>query len=182
MAIIRWEPAREIESLQQEVNRLFGSFFDVQPARAAARGDGSGHWLPAVDFVEDGQRYVLHADLPGVKPEDVSVELDEDVLTISGKRETARESKENGVHRRERASGSFTRRLSLPAGVDPDSIEASFEHGVLEVKIPKPAEPQPRRVQIHVGGAAAPAIEGAEAEGKSARGDAERGEAGQAAG
>lgn len=160
MALIRWEPTREIESLQQEVNRLFGSFFDVQSGRAPA--NGARRWLPAVDLVEADDHYVLHADLPGVKPEDVTVELDDDVLTVSGQRETHTDSEQGGVHRRERAHGSFSRALTLPAGIDPDSIEASFDQGVLEVRIPKPELQKPRRVAINVGGAAQqqPVVEG----------------------
>ncbi|MHB1810474.1 MAG: Hsp20/alpha crystallin family protein [Solirubrobacteraceae bacterium] len=162
MALIRWEPTREIESLQQEVNRLFGSFFDVESGGRQA-ATGARRWLPAVDLVEEDDHYVLHADLPGVKPEDVSVELQDDVLTISGNREASSRSEQNGVHRRERAHGAFSRTLTLPAGIDPDSIAASFEQGVLEVRIPKPQEQKPHRVSIQVG-AHAPVVEGAESE------------------
>lgn len=158
MALIRWEPAREIESLQQEVNRLFGSFFDVEAGRAPQR-----RWVPAMDLVEQDGHYVLKADLPGVKPEDVKVELEDDVLTVAGKRETADESARGGVRRIERVSGAFSRTLTLPAGIDPDKIEASFEHGVLEVRIPKPEQAQPRRVEVRVGGGEkTPVIEGSE--------------------
>lgn len=158
MALIRWEPAREVESLQQEVNRFFGTFFDSQTGRAGTTG--GRRWLPAIDLVEADGSYVLHADLPGVKPEDVTIELDDDVLTIAGHRETDSESDEGGVRRRERAYGKFSRRLTVPAGVDPEGITASFEHGVLDVRIPKPEQPKPRRVAIQVGGEqAAPATE-----------------------
>lgn len=161
MALIRWEPSREIESLQQEVNRLFGSFFEVQPGRASS--DTARSWLPAVDLVESERHYVLHADLPGVEPGDVKVELDDDVLTVSGERKTSSETREHGVHRRERGYGRFSRSLTLPAGIDPDAIEASFDKGVLEVRIPKPEQPKPRRVEIQVGASNADAvIEGAE--------------------
>lgn len=158
MALIRWEPAREIESLQQEVNRLFGSFFDVEASRTPAR-----RWLPATDLVETDGHYVLTSDIPGVKPEDVKVELEDDVLTISGSRETSRRSEEGGVRRLERASGEFSRSLTLPSGIDPEGIEASFEHGVLEVRVPKPVQAQPKRVAVRLGGAEkAPVIEGSE--------------------
>jgi HSP20 family protein len=170
MALIRWEPTREIESLQQEVNRLFGSFFDARSPGQEHRGTGR-HWVPAVDLVEEGERYVLRADLPGVEPQDVKVELEDDVLTVSGRRETESENDDGGVHRRERAFGSFTRRLTLPAGVDADSIEASFHQGVLEVRIPKPVQPQPRQVAIKVG-AKAPVIEGTETAAEAHAGNA----------
>ena len=158
MALIRWEPAREIESLQQEVNRLFGSFFDVQSGREGAAG--TRRWLPAVDLVEADDEYVLHADLPGVDPKDVTVELEDDVLTIAGHRDTESANEQGGVHRRERAYGAFSRTLTLPVGVDPASILASFDQGVLEVRIPRPEQQKPRRVEIKVGGAQEPAIEG----------------------
>lgn len=159
MALIRWEPTREIESLQQEVNRLFGSFFDVQGGR---EGTATGRrWLPAVDLVEADDHYVLHADLPGVDPKDVTVELEDDVLTIAGHRDTASTQEKGGVHRRERAYGAFSRTLTLPAGIDPGSIVARFDQGVLEVQIPKPEQQKPLRVEIQVGGKE-PVIEGAE--------------------
>jgi len=170
MALIRWEPAREIESLQQEVNRLFGSFFDVQAGRGQATS--TRRWVPAMDLLETDGHYVLRADLPGVKPEDVKVELDDDVLTVSGQRHSAHESEGEGVRRIERASGTFTRSLTLPAGVDADRIEASFDQGVLEVRVPKPEQQKPRRVSVQVGGAA-PVIEGA-ASGDAAQDTAER--------
>lgn len=158
MALIRWEPAREIESLQQEVNRLFGSFFDVQPSRRRAF---ASRWIPAMDLVETDDHYVLTADLPGVRPEDVKIAVEDDVLTVSGERALSHESREEGVHRVERASGEFSRSLTLPAGVDPQQVRASFEHGVLEVRIPKPQDSKPHRVEISVTGDA-PVIEGAE--------------------
>lgn len=158
MALIRWEPTHEIESLQQEVNRLFGSFFDVDADRVSSR-----RWVPAMDLVEQDDHYVLAADLPGVVPEDVRVELEDDVLTVSGRRQAALESADGGVRRIERASGDFSRTLTLPAGIDPDRIEASFEHGVLKVRIPKPDKAKPRRVEVRVSGAEkAQVIEGAE--------------------
>jgi HSP20 family protein len=144
MALIRWEPAREINSIQQEMNRLFGTFFDT-PA-----GDGATarRWIPAMDLVEEGEHYVLRADLPGLAEDDVNIELDDRVLTISGERRSESEQRSDGYYRVERASGSFSRSLTLPEGIDPDAIEAGFEKGVLEVRIPKPEQRKPRRVSI----------------------------------
>jgi HSP20 family protein len=156
MALIRWEPARELQTLQHEVNRLFGSVFD------APTGDGNGgsrRWIPAMDLVEEGDHYVLRADLPGLSEDDVKVELEDDVLTISGERKSEHEERKEGYHRVERASGRFSRALTLPQGVDPDGIEAHFKNGVLEVRVPKPEERKPRRVAISVG-ERAPVIEG----------------------
>jgi HSP20 family protein len=158
MAIIRWEPAREISSLQQEVNRLFGSFFDTPGG--PANGDIARRWIPAMDLIEDGNQYVLRADLPGVREDDVKIELDDNVLTIAGQRRSEHEERREGFHRIERSSGSFSRSLTLPEGIDPEQIEARFENGVLEVRVPKPEERKPRRVAISVGGGAQGVIEG----------------------
>ena len=127
MAIIRWEPARELQSIQQEMNRLFGTFFD-SPAGA---GDGGAlrRWIPAMDLIEEDDRYVLRADLPGVREDEVHVELEDNVLTISGERKSEHEERKEGLYRLERASGSFSRSLTLPEGIDPDSIQAKgFGH------------------------------------------------------
>lgn len=159
MALVRWEPIREISSIQNEVNRLFDTFFDA-PA-AGGRADAMPRrWTPAMDLTERDGAFLLRADLPGVSEEDVSVELDDRVLTVSGERKSAVEHEQGTVHRIERAYGRFSRSLTLPEGVEADAIEASFDRGVLEVRIPKPAERKPRRIAI--AGAAAPAIEGAE--------------------
>jgi len=163
MALIRWEPARELQSLQQEVNRLFGTAFDAQ---AGGNGAVGRRWIPAMDLVEEGERYVLRADLPGLSESDVNVELDDNVLTISGQRRSEHEDRKDGYYRIERASGSFSRSLTLPDGIDPESINAHFENGVLEVRISKPEERKPRRVAINVADKAA-VIEGAASAGNA---------------
>ena len=147
--MIRWEPAREM-------NRLFNSFFEPHGGGAVMR-----RWSPAMDVVETEDQYVLRADLPGVSEGDVKIELDENVLTISGERKSAHKETKEGYYRVERAFGSFSRMLTLPEGVDADSISANFDRGVLEVKIPKPEQRKPRKVEISVG-ASEPAIEAAE--------------------
>jgi HSP20 family protein len=160
MALIRWEPVREISSIQNEVNRLFNSFFD---APVGASQGSARRWFPAMDLSEVDDHYVLRADLPGLSEDDVKIELEDNVLTVSGERKSEHEERREGYHRVERASGSFARSLTLPEGVDPDTIEARFDRGVLEVRIPKPAERKPHRVSIHVGGGQR-TIEGSEAE------------------
>ena len=161
MALIRWEPARELQSLQQEVNRLFGTFFEPQVSASE-----NARWIPAMDLVEDNGEYVLRADLPGVSEDDVKIELEDNVLTVAGERRSEREERREGYHRVERASGRFSRALTLPEGVDPQRIRASFDKGVLEVRIPKPEERKPHRVAISVGGGT-PTIEGAAGEARS---------------
>ena len=161
MTIVRWEPVRELNTLQQEMNRLFGSFFD-QPGGQSAGGSPKRQWIPAMDLVEADGTYVLRADLPGLRPGDVKIEFEDGVLTISGERVTKHEQKAEGYHRIERASGSFQRSLTLPRGIDADHIEANFADGVLEVRIPVPQQRRPRRVAITAAGDAG-TVEGTEA-------------------
>jgi HSP20 family protein len=164
MALIRWEPARELQSIQQEMNRLFGTFFDSQAGGNGATPGSLRRWIPAMDLVEEGEDFVLRADLPGVGEDDVKIELEENVLTISGERRSEQQGRGDGYVRVERASGSFSRSLVLPEGIDPESIQANFHAGVLEVRIPKPEERKPRRVAISVGGKS-DVIDGAESNG-----------------
>jgi HSP20 family protein len=151
MALIRWEPAREL----RDMNRLFNTLFEPSAGAVMRR------WSPAMDLVETEDNYVLRADLPGVSEGDVKIELDDNVLTISGERKSAHKEAKEGYYRVERAYGSFSRTLKLPEGVDADSISASFDRGVLEVNVPKPEQRKPRRVEIAVGGSE-PAIEAPE--------------------
>ncbi|MDX6703937.1 MAG: hypothetical protein QOF26_4163 [Baekduia sp.] len=151
MALIRWEPAREINSLQQEMNRLFSSFFDTPPAAGGGDGGGVRRWIPAMDLVETDDHYVLRADLPGMSEGDVDLSLEDNVLTLSGERKTEHEQGGQGFYRLERAAGAFSRSLTLPEGVDGDAISARFDKGVLEVRIPKPEQRKPRKLQIAVG-------------------------------
>jgi HSP20 family protein len=151
MALVRWDPARELDTLQGEMNRLFSSFFDTP--RTGGNGTPARRWIPAMDLVETEDHFVLKADLPGVAESDVSIELESNVLTLSGERKTEHDAKKDGYYRLERPTGTFSRALTLPEGVDSGAVSASFDNGVLEVRIPKPAEAKPRRVQISVGGA-----------------------------
>ena len=146
MALVRWEPMRELSTLQGEMNRLFNTFFD-EDGNGQAR-QGTRRWAPAVDLFERDESLVLKADLPGLAEEDVKIELHDNVLTISGERQADFEEKQNGYYRIERAFGGFSRSLTLPEGVDADKIGASFRNGVLEVRIPKPEQKQPRRIEI----------------------------------
>jgi HSP20 family protein len=150
MALIRWEPVAELNTIQNEMNRLFNTFFDP-PATAGRGGAPSRRWIPAMDLVETADHYVLRADLPGLDDDDVKVQLEDNVLTISGERKAQHEQHEEGYYRIERAFGNFARSLTLPEGVDPDAVQADFDRGVLEIRIPKPEQKKPRQVQIAVG-------------------------------
>ena len=129
------------EPFAQDFDRLFSSLFD-QSGRQVQR------WVPAMDLVEADDHFVLKADLPGLAEEDVAIEVQDNVLTISGSREAEHERKEKGWYRLERSYGSFSRSLTLPDGVDADKVEASFDRGVLEIRVPKPEERKPRRISI----------------------------------
>jgi HSP20 family protein len=157
MTIVRWEPLRELSSLQSEMNRLFNTVFD-QPAGGHANG-GVRRWIPAMDLVETADNFVLRADLPGMSEEDLKIEVEDNVLTISGERKSEHQDGEQGFYRVERAFGSFSRSLTLPNGVDAGAVTAGFDRGVLEVRIPKPEQSKPRRIEISADGAQ-PAIEG----------------------
>jgi len=161
MALIRWEPARELASLQNEMNRLFSTFFDA-PASTTSNAGTLRRWIPAMDLVETEDDFVLRADLPGLTEKDVNIELEDNVLTISGERKAESEHRKEGYYRVERAFGSFARSLTLPEGVDPEQVRANFDRGVLEVRVPKPEQRKPRKVTISAGGGAEKAIEGSE--------------------
>ena len=148
MALIRWEPARELATIQGEMNRLFNTFFEPANGSNGSSSTGLRRWIPAMDLVESEDTFVLRADLPGLSEDDVNIELEENVLTISGERKTEHEQRKDGYYRVERASGAFSRSLTLPEGVDPERVEASFDRGVLEVRIPKPEQRKPRKVTI----------------------------------
>jgi HSP20 family protein len=148
MALIRWEPVRELNTIQDEMNRLFNTFFE---GGAGGAGASLRRWIPPMDLVETEDDFVLRADLPGMAEGDVNIELEDSVLTVSGERKAEHEERKEGYYRVERASGTFSRSLTLPEGVDPDGVRASFDRGVLEVRIPKPEQRKPRKVAISVG-------------------------------
>ena len=150
MAIVRWEPMRELSSLQSEMNRLFNTVFDT-PTTGANGSPALRRWMPAMDLVETGDHFVLRADLPGMSEADIKLEVEDGVLVLSGERKDEHETKKEGFHRVERAFGTFSRSLTLPKGIDPEAVTASFDRGVLEVRIPKPEERKPRRISIGVG-------------------------------
>ena len=158
MTIVRWEPLRELSSLQTEMNRLFSTAFEGAP-----QGTGAARrWAPPMDLLETDEHFVLRADLPGVSEEDVSIELEDNVLTLSGERKSEHDDHREGFYRVERTFGAFSRSLTLPRGVDADGVSASFDRGVLEVRIPKPEQRKPRRISITQSGDQ-PTLEGAAA-------------------
>ena len=148
MALIRWEPVRELSTIQSEMNRLFNTFFDAPTGAGQAP---ARRWIPAMDLAESESDFILRADLPGLSEQDVKIELEDNVLTVSGERKSEHEERKEGFYRAERAYGSFSRSLTLPEGVDPERVSATFDRGVLEVRVPKPEAKKPRKVAISVG-------------------------------
>jgi HSP20 family protein len=131
------------EPFTREIDRVFDAFF--------GQTDQGRRWVPPMDLVEAEDHFVLKADLPGLAEGDVNIEVQDGTLTISGERKAEHEQREKGWYRIERSFGSFNRSLTLPDGVDPERIDASFANGVLEVRIAKPAERKPRRISISSG-------------------------------
>jgi HSP20 family protein len=149
MTLVRWEPFRELTALQNEMNRWMG-----QLSGGVAPGNGqTSTWLPAVDVWETENELVLSFDLPGIPDEQIAVELDDNVLTVSGQRERTSEHSNDRFYRFERRFGSFSRSVTLPAGVSEESIDATYADGVLEIRVPKPEEQKPKRIEIGTKGA-----------------------------
>jgi HSP20 family protein len=138
--IRRFDPFAEMSRLQDEMNQLF--------AGDGRRGVG---FVPAVDIYEDKEGFHLKAELPGVKADDVHVNVENNVLTLRGERKLEREDKKDGYHRIERAYGSFTRSFVLPNTADADKVHADLKDGVLTVLVPKKSEAQPRRIEVKQG-------------------------------
>src|SRR4051795_13258811 len=159
MAIVRWEPFRELATLQNEVNRLFNTAFDAPAPAGNGNGSALRRLMPAMDLVETEDHFVLRADLPGLSEENVNIEVEDRVLTVSGERKAEHETTKEGYHRVERAFGAFSRSLTLPEGVNAEAVEASFDRGVLEIRIPKPEQRKPRKISIGVGGSEKKTIE-----------------------
>ena len=135
------EPFREIAALQNEMSRLMGGFFDTD-------GRANQAWVPAVDVWEADDEVVYAFDLPGIPEDEISVELEDNALTVSGERERMDEVKSDRFYRFERRFGSFSRTIGLPQGTGEDGIKADYKDGVLEIHVHKPEEPKPRRIQV----------------------------------
>ncbi len=144
--MIRWNPFQELEDMQARLNRMFGE----TPARQTSDPYMLADWAPAVDVQENEKEYVVKADLPEVKKEDVKVQLLEGVLTIEGERKQENEEKGRKFHRVERQYGQFLRRFTLPTEVDAANIQAEFKDGVLKVRLPKTNNGKPKSIDIKV--------------------------------
>ena len=139
--LVRWEPFRELASFQNEMSRFMNGLFDG-PSRTVQ------NWVPALDVWETDSDVVYAFDLPGIPEDAITIEVKDDTLTVSAEREKTEEVSDDGFYRYERRFGTFARAVGLPKGVDQDSIAASYEHGVLEIRVPKPEEAKPRTIPL----------------------------------
>jgi HSP20 family protein len=137
MAIIRWDPFREMTQLQNRFDRLFESVSGRQES-----------WLPAVDVFDQKDAVVLKAELAGMDPDDIQIEVEDNVLTIKGERKFEEKVDDERYYRVERRFGSFQRSLALPQGVKADQIEANYDDGILTVSVPKAEEEKPKRIEV----------------------------------
>ena len=152
MAIVRWEPFRDLVSLQDRMNRLFDESFRSRGAGAGQEDDWAlgGSWAPAVDIYEHDGNIVLKAEIPGIDPKEVDIRVENNVLTLRGERKIDQEIKRDNYHRVERAYGAFSRSFTLPNVVDTDKIKAEYRDGVLRVTLPKREEAKPKQIQVNV--------------------------------
>ena len=149
--LVRWEPFREIATLQNEMSRLMNGLLE-------GNGRETQSWVPAVDVWETENDIVYAFDLPGIPEDKISLEFEDGALTVSAERERTTELSEEKLYRFERRFGTFSRTIALPQGVNEEQIKADYHDGVLEVRIAKPEQPKPRRIQI--GGGDSKTIEG----------------------
>ena len=153
MAIVRWNPARELLSIEREFSRMFNNF-----EKRFGFGDGgekdeeyeNAVWAPLTDISENKDQYILKMDLPGIEKKDVKISFSDGQLNISGERKQEKEDKDSKYHRIERSYGRYFRSFTLPAQIKEDSIDASFKDGQLTITVPKAEEAKPKELEIKI--------------------------------
>jgi len=145
MAIIRWDPFRDWLTLRERMNRLFDEPFT---GREEERGLTVGTWAPSVDIRETDKELVMTAEIPGVNEDDIEINVEGNTVSLKGKREFEKETKEEDYHRIERSYGSFCRSFSLPGYVDQDKIKAEYDDGILKLTMPKKPELKAKKVKV----------------------------------
>ena len=148
MALVKWDPFRDVAELQNRINRMFDESF----GRSRELDDEISlrAWRPAVDIYETDNGIVVAAELPGVNKENVAVEVKDDVLTLKGERLANPEIDEDRYYRRERFFGPFKRSFTLHENIQPDQIKATFKDGILEIEIPRPTQEKPKQITVNV--------------------------------
>lgn len=143
--LIPYEPAKMINDMRNLMENLWGSNFDLDTDRVF-----SGQWLPAIDIKEEKDEFLITADLPGVDPKNIEISVENNVLTLKGKREETNKEKKGSYYRMERTQGQFYRQFTLPAAVDSTHIIAKSKQGVLEVIIPKKEQKEVKKIEVKV--------------------------------
>lgn len=147
MTIVRWDPFRELSTMQERVNRVFGDYFRGLDDDVMRRGT----WVPPVDIYDSGKHeLVIKAELPGMNKEDIEITVDANTLTLRGEKKVDTASSEERSHRIERAYGAFSRTFSLPATVDGSKVAADYRNGVLTITLPMREEAKPRQIPVKV--------------------------------
>lgn len=145
MAVLRWDPWRDLLSMQNELSRMFERAFGTTD-----RASRSTAWIPAIDMFEKEGAIVVRAELPGIRPEDVDISIIEDRLSIRGERKIQEEVKEENYYRMEQRYGTFERVMQLPAKVNAEDVKAVFADGILEVTLPRAEEEKPKQIKVRV--------------------------------
>lgn len=145
MAIIRWDPFRDLVSLREKMNRLFE---DAVTARGEERDMISSTWAPSVDIYETENAIIMNAEVPGIDEKDIEIKIEDNTLTINGERKLEKETSEENYHRIERSYGSFYRSFTIPRQIDQDKINAEHDNGVLRITMPKKPESKPKTVKV----------------------------------
>jgi HSP20 family protein len=143
MQLTRYQALTPFEIMDRLWNAHAGQFNNDETTAAA-------DWSPSVDIKEEAERFVIHADVPGVDPKDIEISMEDGILSLSGERKSENRSEQDGWKRTERLTGRFLRRFTLPEGTDAENISAQGSHGVLEIVIPKAAKAQPRKIAVKV--------------------------------
>ncbi|HHS12499.1 MAG TPA: Hsp20/alpha crystallin family protein [bacterium] len=145
MTLIRWNPFQDLVSIQDEMNRMFDSYFARKP-----ESGGMMIWNPVVDISENEEEITVSAEVPGIKKDDIKITIQDNVLTLSGEKTQEKEEKNKQFHRVERSFGSFQRSFSLPSSVSADKVKAKYKDGILMVVLPKSEESKPKEIQVAV--------------------------------
>ena len=149
MELVRWNPWGNRLAVHSNFDRLFDEFFSAQAPAGALSDSLTGTWNPAVDVFEEDAAYVIKAELPGIDKKDITLDVNDGVLTLKGERNHEAEVKKETYYRREMAYGTFQRSFRLPVDVNADLIKADYKDGVLRISIPKPEERKPRQITVH---------------------------------
>ncbi|MGE5359748.1 MAG: Hsp20/alpha crystallin family protein [Bacteroidales bacterium] len=149
MAIVRWDPFRDLAEVQERVNRALGDFYGTRGSDDVMR---RGAWIPPVDIYE-GQNHemIIKAEMPDIRQEDLDIRVEDNTLTITGEKKLDESVKQDQFHRVERAYGQFSRSFSLPASIDSEKVSADYKNGVLTIKLPMREEAKPKQIQVKVG-------------------------------